>query len=208
MRKTLVLLLTLALAGHACSGRPETPPATSAPSPVPSATSDAASAASDAAGDAARIEALAARLLPGATSPPGMKGVQSLEAEGVEIAILAPSPGRVGLDTLQGRDLRVVIAGVGTEDEQKALGQVRAALESSQAPLKQTRQQVTEVLVAGRPHRTHRTEYALLEDGSPLLEYSLLLKPGGKPVVLQILGPENTFDQEAMLKFLAELQVR
>ena len=161
--------------------------------------------------DSARVEEMAARFLPGARPLPGCGGAVGMEKELLQVAIFAPSPTKARPGTLQGQELRILIAQIKTlptdvETLDKWHDFVKKISADREAQgVKTLEKRPLLIRLAGRPQPFLRSVSEI--NSLRFVEFTTVFPIAGKPVVLMIMGPEATFNQQAMDTFLGRLEI-
>ncbi|MBI3928774.1 MAG: hypothetical protein HY319_24755 [Armatimonadetes bacterium] len=161
--------------------------------------------------DQAEVEQLAARMLPGARPVEGVKGVVAVDLKLLEAAVLAPSLAKVEPAELSGGELRFVIAEIkqlptDTKSMDKWREIVSKATEKRESGgMKSVEKNLTVLSAGGRPQPALRS---VSEVGSARIrDDTTVFLIGGRAVVLQVAGPEATFNQPTMDTFLSRLEL-
>lgn len=141
----------------------------------------------------AYVEALAARLLPGAKPPPGSKGVVAADKELFEAAVLAPTLKQ----PLKGSELRVIVARIKQPPTDAQNIQKWKAFLEERKDLKHLGDQPA--LVQGHPALRSLTQ---VNDEPKMLSYTTVFGN----VVVQVEGPEASFNEAGMNQFLNNLE--
>jgi hypothetical protein len=158
--------------------------------------------------DSGEVERIAARLLPGARPPSGLKGVLALKPDDLEVAIFAPDLGQAKTANLEPGGLRIIIA---RPESQQAPQPTEVMAKISQVQKEQAENE--EIL------SKHPLILKLGGQNQPAQECQLKVKSNGKmlrqdftvalvekhPVILLITGTEPQFNQTARDQFLAGL---
>ncbi|MBM3461016.1 MAG: hypothetical protein FJX76_02840 [Armatimonadetes bacterium] len=158
----------------------------------------------------AEVEGLAARMLPGARPPAGMKAVLGLHPEELEVAIFAPSIDRAEPANLSGGDIRILIARPERREKAPSASEIRErigkARERKQEEMDTVSESPTLLRVGGMPYPGMKSTVVLKSNGSRMTEYMSIFVRDKAPTVLLILGPEASFNQAAMQQFLDGLE--
>jgi hypothetical protein len=159
--------------------------------------------------DPAEVQRMADAMLPGAKPPAGLSAVVALHPEkDLDVAVFAPSLPKARPESLQGSDLRIVIAQPHSTT-QPSFDEIRAKIEKAQSrkaeEMATTGKKAALVGVGGRPYPALETTEVLKSGGARFLEYVTIFKHGDNPTVVMIMGPADTFNRKAMDEFLAAL---
>ncbi|MBT9583416.1 hypothetical protein IV102_08700 [bacterium] len=156
----------------------------------------------------AEIEKMASDMLAGAKPPTGLKGVLGLHLEGLEVVIFAPSLPKAEPSNLTGSDLRIIVAKPTAEKAptpQEIGAKIDAAQKRKAEQMDALRKGPLMLKVGGKPYPGLESQLALKSDGRKLRENMTIVLADKKPVVVLMLGPEESFNTAARDEFLAAL---
>jgi hypothetical protein len=159
--------------------------------------------------DSAEVEQRAAAMLPGAKPPSGLRGVLGLHPEGLEVVIFAPALPQASAENLSGSDLRILIARP-TSPHPPSPQEISDKIDQAQKKKAQQMDTLEKkpilLSVGGKPYPGLESRLSLKSNGAKLRENLTILMPDQKPVVVLIVGPENSFNTSTRDEFLSALQ--
>ncbi len=151
------------------------------------------------------VEALAARLLPGARPVTGTKGVVAIDKELIEAAIFAPSLKKVK-EPLTGGEVVIAVARIKVPPtDREAIEKWKAFLDERKA-LKRIESGPTTIQVGNHKQMALRS---ITQSGENprMLDYTTLFLFPDRGIVVKVEGPEASFNQAAMDEFMGRLEV-
>lgn len=162
--------------------------------------------------DSAKVEALAARLLPGASPVNGSHGVAAMEKGKLKVAVFAPSLRKAKPQRLEGAELRFVVVGVENPPDGEAFEQLQALVaevraEQQEQGIETVEKAPTVVSLGGRPHPALRMTQQIGSGGPLVEEYLTMLKGEGEGALLLVTGPKSSFNKKDMQTFLDRLKL-
>lgn len=158
--------------------------------------------------DSAEVERSAATMLPGARPPAGLKGVLGLHLEGLEVAIFAPSLDQVKTENLNDSGLRIVIARPTSSDPPSPQDIAEKIAKARKERAEEMETQATRPVllpVGGKPYPALESSLSMRSNGKKMRQESTIFPIDKKPVVVLIMGPQQTFNLAARDQFLATL---
>ena len=158
--------------------------------------------------DPAEVERIAARLLPGARPPAGLKGVLALEPEDLEVAIFAPSLAQARTEAIEPGGLRILIARPNKPeppDPTEVMEKVGRLRKEQSEVLEVLAKHPVLLSLGGRKYPAEESELKIKSNGRPLRQNFTVVMVEKHPVLLIITGGEPPFNEAARDEFLANL---
>ena len=157
------------------------------------------------------IQRLGQEIFPHLTPPEGTTWVLGIQLDRVDVVVLAASLTQAGPDRLEGRQLRFVVGRVrGGGGEEESLQQVQDLLESQRdrkaKKLKVIEKGLSTLRVHGLPRPCRKTLSDRLDGGGKVLEYTIFYPRPGQLSIVQISGPEASFNLDLAQEFLGSLE--
>ncbi|MHC5019659.1 MAG: hypothetical protein ACYTGX_06025 [Planctomycetota bacterium] len=143
-------------------------------------------------------------ILPGAELPEGYQGIVAAKIPfvGVRIAMLSPQGFTEGQKL---ESMACMLMAIPTTNAEQARMQMQQQVQQQTGQTGKHEVLDSETItVAGRERTLHKTRQTN-PDGSALLQMMVLLPQGTSTVIAMFMGPEDTFDRNALDAFLASI---
>lgn len=154
------------------------------------------------------VERIAARLLPGARPPSGLKGALAFQQDDLEVAILAPGLPQVKAENLQAGQLRIIIASPRAQKPPNP-SEILAKISQVQQDKAETMETVSKNPVAlqigGKPYPAQESKLKVRQGDQMLREDFTIVLVDKHPVILLLTGSEENYPEKARAEFLGGL---
>ena len=162
----------------------------------------------DAVLDSQEVEPIAARLLPGASPPAGLKGVLALKLDDLQVAILAPGLPQAKAENLAAGQLRIIVASPQSDQPPQPaeiLERISQVQKEKSAAMETLSKNPVALMIGGKPYPAQESKLKVREGGKLLREDFTILLVDKHPVILMLTGNEENYPSAARDEFLGRL---
>ena len=158
--------------------------------------------------DSGEVEKIAARLLPGARPPAGLKGVLALKPDDLEVAIFAPDLGQAKAENIEPGGLRIIIARPESQQPPQPT-EVMAKISQVQKEQAENAETLSKhplmLKLGGQNQPAQESQLKVKSNGKVLRQDVTIVLVDKHPVILLMTGTDPQFNQTARDEFLGAL---
>lgn len=159
--------------------------------------------------DSKEVLARADRMLPGAWPPQGLEAVMALSpSEDLEVVIFAPSVTRIGAESWEPGDLRIILARPAIGKKMEA-AEIKARIQEAQQKKAEEMDELEKspvvLAVGGKPHPGLEV-ISKLRSNQVMLRENITVLQGDSPVIVIFSGPNDGYPEQLRDGFLNTLE--